>query len=361
MDKIKWLIKRSIRETRQPSTALGKLLFRWPRAMLSRNHEKSGQDTMLAVYDLQTASITFNFVEYLVLVGQEALRRGKTGFHVLFVPREEDKSLSWKAYDSIYDEDSKAWRFYGILLPLTYLSPLCRGFTLLSHRSQIQQSLLNQSVFPPLYSARFQDTHDATTLYKSLTPGYTGLKAPIQAIRYVQGWQANGVNRKKYITLSIRDQKFDPARNTNIGECKKFLSYLNDKGYLPIIVPDTDNAWTTSDWSTAIVFHEAAWNLPLKMALYELAYVNFFSPNGSVELVKFNPLCSYIFMNFLPQGSIVTTPESMDLIGMKPGDQYRFAEPWQRAIWAADTLENYIAAFEQFEVDFPEWPRKPLN
>lgn len=361
---LRWLYRRSIRETQRPTTGLGILLFRKPREIMARcKSTKPVSDVLLAVYDLQVAPITFNFSEFLMLAGMESAKRGLQGFHVLFVPRVEDPVLGWKMYDSIHDEHSKEWRFREILLPLTRFTSLCRGFTLLTRRSDIKLALQNQAIFPALYSETFLDVHDPNPLYRELDPEYIGFTAPIQARRHIDTWKQHYCPGTKIVTLTVRDQLFDPTRNTDLNEAERFLHDLRGKGYHPVLIPDTDKAWGLDHrFASFTILHEAAWNLPLRMALYETSYLNFFNPNGSIGLVIFNKHCSYIIMKFLPANSVVTTAEAVEKTGMHYGEHYRFAKPWQRIIWEADTLETYQKAFTEFVADFPEWPpNAPAN
>jgi hypothetical protein len=93
---------------------------------------------------------------------------------------------------------------------------------------------------------------------------------------------------------------------------------------------------------------EGAWNMGLRMALYETSYVNFFSPTGPSRLAVWNPKCSYICMNSLPKDSIVTTEEYFKERDLKIGENYKFALPNQRFVFTPESFEGLVEEFEKF-------------
>ena len=88
--------------------------------------------------------------------------------------------------------------------------------------------------------------------------------------------------------------------------------------------------------------------------LREFVYINdlIFVVNGPGQLATFMPDCSYIMMNALPEGSIVTTENFIKNRGMEVGENYRWATPDQRQIFKPDTYENIIFEFERFVEEF---------
>ena len=142
--------------------------------------------------------------------------------------------------------------------------------------------------------------------------------------------------------------------NSDIESWTKFVHYLVDSGYHPVVIPDTDNAfYKMPEIDDAFIFRECAWNMGLRVALYESSYLNFFVPNGCCALAIFNPLCSYICMNLLPPGSTVTTEDAYEAVGHHIGDDYNFATDRQRLCWKTDSFDNIKSAFLRFVSDFP--------
>ncbi|SVE37786.1 uncharacterized protein METZ01_LOCUS490640, partial [marine metagenome] len=154
---------------------------------------------------------------------------------------------------------------------------------------------------------------------------------------------------QQIVSVTIRRQDFDPARNNRVTEWLRFCHYLQAEGYFPVIVPDTDHSFDTDELFPGIyVFHECAWNMGLRMALYEFCYLNFFVPSGPSWLGSGGKKVSYIAMNMLPKGSKITTIEAYNKVGHPTGENYRWAWPNQKLVYKPDTYENILAEFKYY-------------
>jgi hypothetical protein len=88
------------------------------------------------------------------------------------------------------------------------------------------------------------------------------------------------------------------------------------------------------------VFHEGSWNLGLRSALYELAYMNLALVHGPTELLWYNHRCRYVV--FVPRddtGQTAAAPEHMAVQGFIEGESLPFATPFQKWVWEPDTPE----------------------
>ena len=94
------------------------------------------------------------------------------------------------------------------------------------------------------------------------------------------------------------------------------------------------------------IFYEASWNLELRMAIYELSYVNLFVSNGPAALCINNKNASYIVFKMLNEEYNVTSPISYERIGFPVGSQYIQATPFQKIVWSSD--DNYETILDEF-------------
>ena len=74
---------------------------------------------------------------------------------------------------------------------------------------------------------------------------FEGLKANTQGLKYVDWLDAKEV-KSLVVTITLRDYAFDTGRNSDSEAWSSFTSYLLEAGYNPIVVPDTDNAFSKS-------------------------------------------------------------------------------------------------------------------
>lgn len=364
-----WLLWRLRRELRYPTipllrTVLDNVISLKQRA-LSMLLPAEKDDYLYAVYDLDINAITFNFAQFLIDAEFEANRHGKKGFVVVFVPPSHDQRLVWSVYDSVIDQGSREWRFQNILIPLTTLSTKCMGYFVLPARSATKSFIRGREVFPALYDGVNLRSWDGIAANRKLNrPGlFQGLSASKQGLRYIEAWkQAHGVD-KPLVTITLRNQPFDPVRNSNINAWAKFANHLPELGYYPVVIPDTDKSFAPEAAFDGIAcLRECAWNLGLRMALYESAFLNFIVTNGVIGLLMFNPRCSYICMNNLSaEGSLIDTPEAWGKHNLTIGEDFKFSTPRQRLIFKPDTYENIVSEFELFIKQFSDNSHRPSS
>jgi hypothetical protein len=354
----RWFIWRLGCELRTPSNPLFKLVMDkllFLKKITSKNLDSASKDEFLYVIcDLDINAITFNMTEVLVDAEYESNKRGKAGFVLVFVPRSNDPRLSNKEYDAVIDNASKQWKFQNVVLPVTMLSRKCEGVNILPKRSDAIAFVKGREIFPELYDGVNLRGTDVVDLFRKLDrPNLVeGLRAPKQGLRYVKSWVLENGIKDPIVTITIRDYMYDKARNSNIEACSQFANYLDSRSYHAVMIPDTDNAFCEDHrFKGLTVFKECAWNIGLRASLYESAFLNFFPPTGPSQLAVYNPQCSYIQMNSLPEGSIVTTKEAYGLIDHPIGSNYKFATPNQRLCFKPDTFENMVSEFERFVKD----------
>jgi hypothetical protein len=356
----RWFIWRLKQEARNPTSplvqkVLDKLLRM--RKDLSKIWGKSREEDILYVIcDLDINPISFEVARFLVDAECEAKERGKNGFVLVFVPRSNDPLLTYEEYDSEVDADSKQWRFQNLVVPVTFLSKMCKGVYLLPQRSEAIEFVKGRDVYPDLYDGvnlrpldfkQFFDKLDRPNMFE-------GLRAPIQGLKYIQTWMSENRIKNPIVTITIRNYAFDKVRNSNAEAWSRFAIYLRSEGYHPVMIPDTDAAFSEiQNFEGVTIFRECAWNMGLRMSLYESSFLNFFVPNGCSYLAVFNPRCSYIVMNCLPEGSVVVkSKESAYFLNDHDfGSSYKFATQDQRMCFETDTYENMVSAFERFVED----------
>jgi hypothetical protein len=350
-------------EIRNPTKQFSKALidlFLGARKKIGKLFKEEINDELLYfIYDLEICDITYSFAFMLVDAEFEAKKQRKKGFVVVIVPRSTSgrSDLGFEEYDSVVDDHSKLWRFQNIIMPLIPLSPFCKGTYILPQRDDVFKFVKNHEVYPYLYDGvNLRAPYDPILRYEKLVqPNLVeGLRALPQGLRYVQDWlQVNRI-QTPVVTITIRSSPFDTARNSDIDAWSKFTSYLLVSGYHAVIIPDTDNAFgKESAFEGGSIFRECSWNMGLRAAIYETAFLNFFVPNGCTDLAAFNPSCSYICMNMLPVGSTVTTEEAYKAVGHLIGDDYKFATDKQRLCFKPDTFENIKVEFDRFVSENP--------
>ena len=71
----------------------------------------------------------------------------------------------------------------------------------------------------------------------------TGLRATKASREYIDKYISEKNIRKKIVTITLRLYEYDKIRNSNLLEWKKFINYLKERDFHPIVIPDTEKAW----------------------------------------------------------------------------------------------------------------------
>lgn len=353
-----WALKRARSELRNPSfRAMKRFLYVLhtikqrtmpnPRGGEAGNHKRQ----LVAVYDLNSNPITFDFAWFLVGAEMFARRNGMDSFVVWFVQKRSESTYG--TYSSVVDGDSQKWRFDNIVLPLSHLCPACVGHYVLPRSTDICDLIRGEFVYPEHYDGQYIPGIDYREIYQSAKRfKFTGLQASLQGLRYIESWK-NAYNIKKdIVTITLRQYGYDVCRNSNIAEWVQFARSIMAEGFVPVFVPDTDASFNQDNLlKDFIVFKEPCWNMGLRVALYEKSLLNLFCSSGPGALAQLNANACYICMKVISPSSFNASENVFRDRGIKIGQrQYfdNFSDAYQVLSWADDTFENIRAEFDSF-------------
>tara|TARA_B110000014_G_C20104722_1_gene580666 strand:- start:157 stop:1320 length:1164 start_codon:yes stop_codon:yes gene_type:complete len=355
---IGWLFKKIKSELVSPTFAITRYMVRMRelfKKLYQRNNEASRNnmvpdDTLIAVYDLNNSSITYDFAMFLAAAETFGKTHGKLTLFVVFVQKELSL-LHDEEYLSVVSKDSQEWRFNNIVVQLTQLYPACSGYVLLPRNSQIDNYIKNRIVYPPGYSNTYKPHMDYTEVFPLVNKKiFSGFSAPKTGLNYVQQWMSYNNITSRMVVITLRNYGYDETRNSNIDEWVKFAHWVKTKGFMPIFVPDTDSCWTSAkELEDFIVFTEPCWNLGLRMALSELAFMTFFYSNGIFAIGSLNKKIGLISMFPAIEESLQAKADVYTSYGLVSGQRrYDYAEKHQFLSWKRDTFENIRDEFMEF-------------
>jgi hypothetical protein len=314
------------------------------------------QDTLLAVYDLNVVPATFDFAFFLAAAETFGKSHGKSKVFVLFLQKNSEQSDN-EAYLAIVPEDSQQWRLNNMLVQLSQLYPACSGYGLLPSNAKVDNFIQNQLVYPAEYSSTYKSypknyAEIFELIDKRLFTGFSALKT---GINYIQQWMSYNNITGQMVVITLRNYGYDETRNSNIHEWVKFAHWVKNKGFTPIFIPDTDSCWTSAkELEHFTVFIEPCWNLGLRMAIYEQAFINFFYSNGTSAIGSLNKKIRLIAMNPVIEDSIHFEADVVNSFGLVSGQRrYNFAEKHQFLSWKQDTFENIRDEFLEFVGSVP--------
>jgi hypothetical protein len=354
---LKWFIMRIARELQTPTRL-------WTQGPIDRLVKLKRRffgpvrrDTryLRAVYDLEVSPNTYDFACFLVAAEIEATQRGLPGYEIVLLPKYRP-DLYEHDYAKVVDDFSQQWRVQALLVPLAHLSDRCKGILVAKDRKIATDYIAGQRVYPELYGSWTLRGIDYVEFYRrSAEAQFEGLSASEHARRAVSRWLAARKISKPQIVITLRGYGHDPARDSSIPDWQRLSRYVAELGFQPIIIPDADVA--TDDPSggafEGLHFLEACWNLDLRMAVYEAAYLNLFVNNGPAQLAALNRRCRYIIFKWATIRSPLATIEYHKGRGMEPGEPFAFALPWQRLVWEEDSFAIMAQHVKAFVDEYP--------
>ena len=363
-----WIKARLAAEVTNPTTRVGETIHALTRrglgavSALPRSVRRSlagkdphERDVLFAFYDLKVAPVTFDFLWFLTAADLERRRRGLMSVHVVIVPGPHNGvRREAEDYNAIVDAQTRHARIYNILVQACRVLPSCSGLTLAGSRREAAflRSVVARHVLPVDYEPMlpiFPGPQSCLDAARDGESGIASLRAPADELREIDAWAQAHVGSRRMVVITLRRYGFMPARNSNMPAWIAFARSLNANQYCPVFIPDTHDtiAGLPSELRDFTVFPEAAWNIALRMALYERAFVNLGINTGPMGLAWLNECVRYATLKIetaeVPQASL----GFIQSFGFEVGKSLPFATPLQEWVWEDDTEEAITKTFRR--------------
>lgn len=354
-----WIWHRLRSEWTLPTTKAGRMLHAMLRRILTaglmpirtlrhvlKRDVPINLGALYAFYDLKVEAITFDIVLFLAAADLERRRQRLGRLCLIIVPgpvaglRSEDP-----CYESVVDGAARRWRIHNILLAAISLVPSCAGFTLAGSREEAAALLAGAGdrIYPKTYESALPVAHHPNDF---LLPAQAGvrpigvLRASAQALRYIDRWISLRAGSRRLVVITLREYAYGSARNSNFSEWREFARRLDPIIWWPVFVPDTEQALEDMSvkFSGCEIFGEVTWNVALRMALYERAWLNLGVNNGPMALCWLNDRTRYITYKMETPSVSQTSIPFMRSRGFEPNQSLPSATAFQKWVWEDDTL-----------------------
>ncbi len=311
-------------------------------------------DCLLFVFDLGASPVTFDFATFLAGAEVERRRRGLDGIFVLFVPgQHEGLRQELPAYESAIDASRRQWRVRHVLVPLLAFLPSVRGYTICATREQAAATIPHGSaaLVPRDFRVWLPRQPDKRLVHEHASAGvpiWPLLRATEHGRALVADFLEAVCPGRRPLVITLRESPASVDRNSRIDEWREFVGGLDRRRFAPIFVHDTESPVPSTPPALAgETFCEAArWNLEVRMALYEAAWLNLAVMHGPMELCWYDERSRYVV--FLDVGADPSSSErSISEGGLRVGRDLEFAKPFQHIVWQADRAPIIREAFEE--------------
>lgn len=282
---------------------------------MQQQHEEK---ILTAVYDLSSSPPTYDFLGFLVEAEKARIDGKYTKLDVVFQPGPIGGFRDDNLPPSVTERVGMLNR---ICVPACRLLPSVRNVEVLQGRRHIAGD-----IFPKEWKNAFPVSHYGTRYFKDALPCLTASDGAKNEV-------ARRFNHS-YATITLRQSKAWPERNSNIEAWAQVAWHLSKNGITPVFVKDTNDL-------TADVF---AWDIDLRLALYEGAAVNLGVNNGPMALLY----CSkapYLVFKMVTESVRASSIEFLKAHGMDEGSQFGTNG---KVIWRDDKAEFVIPEIESF-------------
>ena len=363
-----WILRRLQSEFTLPTTKPGKIMHAALRRTIAAGSAPVrsvrrligtaapvAKDTLYAFYDLKVEPITFDVGWFLTGAELERRRLGLERVHVVIVPGSDDGLRKENpSYEAVVDREARCWRIHNILIETVGLLPSCAGLTLAGtrHEAATIRAAAGERIYPRTYEPALPVAHHPND---SLFPARVGtrpigvLRAGPQGLRYINQWLATYAGDRRVVTITLRDYEYNPARNSNVAAWAKFARGLDLRVWFPVFVLDTERTLegVPKALQDCVVFREVSWNVGLRMAMYERAWLNLGVNNGPMALCWLNERTRYITFKMVTPSVSQTTVAFNRSRGFEPNQSLPFATSFQRWVWEDDSLDVIEREFQQ--------------
>lgn len=280
-------------------------------------------NTIRAVYDLDVAPGSFDFMCSMLNVENYRAMNGFTRVHVHLKPGSKDGFRPVDAIDVGHEQKN--------LMLNNVVRPLVRMFGMQEVGTMPDPNVIVGAIEVPgdgvvafAYSPRFSVEHFHET----------GKLPVYQASARARQWADMTFPVRPYV-ITLREAAHWPQRNSDVAEWLKFAATLDG----PVVfVRDTA---TADDPMEAVTCPLASRDLDKRLALYRRARMNFFVTNGPAGLAWYTRDIPYLCLFKDAPGYHCYDPEWLDdYIGLPQGGQLPWAGPHQRLAYVDDTCEN---------------------
>jgi hypothetical protein len=323
----------------------------------TRAHNEAWSDDALQFfYDFAASPVTFDFASYLAAAEIERRRRRLGGINVIFVPGPNaGVRRELPDYEAAIDISARLARIRNIIVPMLAFLPSVKGYVVCGSRDQAGAivSADPNKTFPSDYRAYLPRQPAKKDVFEHARAGlsvWPMLRATDAGRRFVADFLAREAKDRKAVVISLRNYGYSPERNSRSADWIAFADCLDPDVFVPIFVHDTETAMREppADFSRHVVCHAASWNLEIRMALYEAAWLNMALMHGPMELCWYNEQARYAL--FMAVGtSPINSEASLIANGHRLGVDLEFAKPYQRLFWARDDLPALRDAFAEME------------
>ena len=310
----------------------------------SLSYTQSAKDSSLhVIYDLHVLPATFDIAAFLVRAELRRIELGLDNINLIIIGGNFG-GVSARACLN-HGSEQGAWRIQNVLIPMSQMLKSCRGVSFIPNKKCLSDLTQGEATFPHDLSARPDFRFYALApLQKCFESGadIQVLESPMQAKEYARQFlKSHGIS-KQFITISLREYTHQASRNSCIESYQYLAERVINLGLDIVLIRDTNKALEQKlNWEGTIECPVASFNVAIRMALYESAFMNISVSSGpSFGLMLLSRHCDFLMTHLVDNSQVVSSEAFLkERQGISVGEQFPFCGRFQRVCWTEDTQE----------------------
>ncbi|MFK3863437.1 hypothetical protein [Pseudoalteromonas rhizosphaerae] len=311
----------------------------------------SSEDILYAVYDLSVHLACFDVINFVVLAEIARIEQHKTHIQFILV---HDRSTAGENFNTLrfHDADDYAWRIEKIVKTVFTCVPSYISITEFPFKEDAFIFLATkENVFPESYYTNKKSPAINTLLLRSVPLKYdmSVLSAPLVGKNLAASFLNSLPDNKKIIVITLREYEAQPKRNSDIAQWSAFLDSLDLTIYCPVIIRDTYQSTEKPDDRLKKYIHcpQASMDFCVRLALYELAYINMGVSSGPNYSISFVKGARSIIFQMIDENNPASSSWTAKRSGLEIGKDFFFNDSkLQMTIWEKDDLNHLQHAFD---------------
>ncbi len=356
----RYLIRAPMNELRNPRLGF----TRWVRSGLvsavdlfrasPREAGRCPDECLVFAFDLGCAPVTFDFATFLAGAELERRRRGLARIFVVFIPGSYDGlRRELPEYESAIAPSLRHWRKRHIVISMLTLLPTVQGYAMCPDRETAGAMLPEDRsvLFPADYRVWLPRQPEKRVVQDHVAAGvsiWPMFRSTDRARQLVAEFLASVCRDRRAVVITLRASAAAPRRNSRVDEWAEFARGLDRRRFTPIFVDDSEapiDGCKSASLAGETFCDSARWNVEIRMALYEAAWLNLAVMHGPMELCWYSEASRYVL--FLEVGTEPgSSEEAITEGGARIGADLQFATPFQHVVWGRDDAATIATAFD---------------
>ena len=259
------------------------------------------KDEALLIWDVRSQAISFDVVNFVRHAFNFFYLKNIKEFNVvLFIPKKyKFKPFDWKEYSSYVNSNELKERIDNLIIPILSSYNCIDKICVINSYKDLVNICKKKITYPEFYNPYYYFPHgdSCKTYYKllqeNITPNpYLSSKNDSKVISKIY-------DKYQYITFSLRDYGYSPARNSSSSEIKLVYAFSKIINRKLVLVPDKISELKKYEIpSDVIICNEARNNLYERITLYKKSEINIFMVSGPSELSHFIKGSMNIILNW---------------------------------------------------------------